>query len=284
MSNSLSFPNYGNANAISQAQALGGDTFDNGSQQQPDNGNANAITQAQALGGDTDSDGSPQQNPRSTNTSPSPPPNPPIYNNTPNSFDIPSDALIPLQNDINRLGGPAPIPGPFWTINITQTLTLMQQHQQQNPTHQFFRLKWALKNLHQGLMPTCRFPFCTSRCRIVDHNLKPLNKLSLLASTNTYNCSEKEHAVFLSSSCFHGHDWIPQFAWTRRTVAFCVDPVAAEMTYSRWMTPNDVHEKRSRSEIEAEDEQDESENVDAAGNPHNPPLSRRAKRSRKNSS
>ncbi|KAK5999629.1 hypothetical protein QM012_005286 [Aureobasidium pullulans] len=211
----------------------------------PDYDSAYALFQAELAGGDTDGDtemgeGSFSLSSSSLPGSNSPPePSVPLYNNIPpHSFDIPLAHQIDLTSELTRPGGPLPLSGPYFDIDITQTLNLMLDRYQKNG-ERFFRLKWALNYLSQGFYPACKYPGCTSRCRIVDHNLKVLSWKRLQAGGEDhlrYVVTEKEHAVFLCVSCRH-ENFMPSFMWKTRVVAFMADPVVETKTYERWATP-----------------------------------------------
>ncbi|KAI5195869.1 hypothetical protein E4T39_08027 [Aureobasidium subglaciale] len=209
--------------------------------------NTRAVALAEAAGGDTNGDTDMSSSPDSSNNSssspgpPSPPASPPLplYNsNPPHSFDIPANHLIDLTSELTRSGGPLPILGPYFDIDIQQTLNMMFQRFQQN-NQRFYRLKYAVNYLSQGFYPTCKYPSCTSRCRIVDHNLNILTWKSLQPGGENYLryiTSDKEHAVFLSVSCSHD-DWTSSFMWKTRVVGFMLDPVAETRIFERWTTP-----------------------------------------------
>ncbi|KAI4716949.1 hypothetical protein E4T48_06858 [Aureobasidium sp. EXF-10727] len=209
--------------------------------QMPDYDNAYALFEAELAGGDTDTEmgeGSP-----ATSSSPGPtdPPNPsvPLYNNTPpHHFDIPIAHTIDLTSELTRPGGPLPIPGPYFDIDITKTLDLMLARHQQTG-QRFFRLKWAINYLSQGFYPACKYPGCTSRCKIVDHDLKVLTWKKLQPGGEDhlrYVTTDKEHAAFLCVSCCH-ENWMPSFMWMTRVVGFMADPVVEVKTFERWSTP-----------------------------------------------
>ncbi|CAD0093506.1 unnamed protein product [Aureobasidium vineae] len=206
----------------------------------PDYDNDYALFQAEFAGGDTDTEmgeGSP-----ATSSSPCPaePPNPSIlYNNIPpHDFDIPIAQTIDLTSELTRPGGPLPISGPYFNIDITKTLDLMlARHQQKG--QRFFRLKWAMNYLSQGFYPACKYPGCTSRCRIVDHDLKVLTCKKLQPDGEDYMryvTTDKEHAAFLCVSCVH-ENWMPSFMWKTRVVGFMANPVVEVKTFERWSTP-----------------------------------------------
>jgi hypothetical protein len=193
-----------------------------------------AMFQAELAGGDTDHD-------EEMSEAPSPPPaSPPmpLYNNNPISFDIPASHTIDLTNELTRPGGPLPISGPYFDIDISKTLKLMLEAYQQKG-QRFFRLKFAINYLSQGFYPACKYPGCTSRCKIVDHDLKVLSWKKLQSGGEDhlkYVVTDKEHAAFLSVSCKHD-DWTPSFMWKTRVVGFMANPVVETKTYERWATP-----------------------------------------------
>lgn len=204
---------------------------------------AYALFQAELVSGDTDVDtemgeSSPSSN--STGGSVHPPePSVILYNNAPpHNFDIPLAHQIDLTSELTRPGGPLPISGPYFDIDIAKTLNLMLERHQQNG-ERFFRLKWAINYLSQGFYPACKYPGCTSRCKIVDHNLKVLTWKKLQPGGEDhlrYVVTDKEHAAFLCVSCSHEH-FMPSFMWKTRVVGFMADPVAETQTYERWATP-----------------------------------------------
>ncbi|KAI5240307.1 hypothetical protein E4T43_06165 [Aureobasidium subglaciale] len=218
--------------------------------------NTGAVALAEAVGGDTDGDTDMSESPESSISSPagplSPPADPtlPLYNsNPPHSFDIPANHLIDLTSELTRPGGPLPILGPYFDIDIKQTLDMMFQRLQQNG-QRFYRLKYAINYLSQGFYPTCKYPGCTSRCRIVDHELDILTWKSLQSGGENYLryvTSDKEHAAFLSVSCSHDN-WTPSFMWKTRVVGFMPDPVAETQTFERWTTPAYFYNRHRDSE------------------------------------
>jgi hypothetical protein len=97
----------------------------------PDYDHAHALFQAELTGGDTDHDS------EMSEASPPPPHSPPrpLYNNNPpHSFDIAPSHTIDLTNELTRPGGPLPISGPFFDVDIAKTLKLMLEAYQQGPT------------------------------------------------------------------------------------------------------------------------------------------------------
>lgn len=209
----------------------------------PDYDNAYALFQAEIAGGDTDGDTEMSESSPTTNStggSVDPPdPSVPLYNNvSPHNFDIPLAHQIDLTSELFRPGGPLPISGPYFDIDITKTMRLMLERHQQNG-ERFFRLKWAINYLSQGFVPACKYPGCTSRCRLVDHNLKVLTCKKLQPGGEDhlrYVVTDKEHAAFLCVSCNH-ENFMPSFMWKTRVVGFLPDPVAETKTYERWATP-----------------------------------------------
>ncbi|KAH0378138.1 hypothetical protein KCU92_g8873, partial [Aureobasidium melanogenum] len=206
--------------------------------QMPDYDNAYALFQAELVGGDTDVDTEMSED-SPARQSDSPDPSKPLYNGTPpHNFDIPLAHQIDLTSELTRPGGPLPISGPFYDIDIAKTMNLMlQRHQQKG--ERFFRLKWAINYLSQGFYPACKYPGCTSRCRIVDHNLKVLTWKKLQPGGEDhlrYVITDKEHAAFLCVSCHH-ENFMPSFMWKTRVVGFMADPVVETKTYERWATP-----------------------------------------------
>jgi len=207
----------------------------------PDYDSAFAVQQATAAGGDTDTEmtdvsGSSSSSPHRP-LSPLDPSTPLYTRNPPRNCDIPAAHLIDLTKELTREGGPLPIAGPYLDIDISKTLALMLDRFQ-NQNQRFFRLRYAINYLHQGLTPTCKYPGCKSRCRIVDHNLETLTPKMLQpdgAAHLRYIVSDKEHAVFLSVSCNHD-DWKPTFAWSSKSVGFRANPVTSTVTYERWAT------------------------------------------------
>jgi hypothetical protein len=201
----------------------------------PDYDHAYALFQAELAGSDTDHDSG------TSEASPPPPPSPPrpLYNNNPpHSFDIAPSHTIDLTNELTRPGGPLPISGPFFDVDIAKTLKLMLEAYQQKG-QRFYRLKYAINYLSQGFSPACKYPGCTSRCRIFDHELKNLTWKKLQPEGEDHArfvITDKEHAAFLSVSCHHD-DWTPSFMWKTRVVGFMADPVVETKTYERWATP-----------------------------------------------
>ncbi|KAG9943915.1 hypothetical protein KCU85_g8340, partial [Aureobasidium melanogenum] len=207
--------------------------------QMPDYDNAYAIFQAELAGGDTDVDTEMGDN-SSPEPAELPDPSLPLYNGAPpHNFDIPLAHQIDLTSELTRPGGFLPISGPFFDIDITKTMELMLQRYQQKG-ERFFRLKWAVNYLSQGFYPACKYPGCTSRCRIVDHNLKVLTWKKLQPGGEDhlrYVTTDKEHPVFLCVSCKH-ENFMPSFMWKTRVVGFMADPVVEIKTYERWATPD----------------------------------------------
>lgn len=192
--------------------------------------NAYALFQAELAGGDTDPD-------EMTEVQTDPPM--PLYNrNPPHSFQIPPAHLIDLTNELTRLGGPLPIAGPFFDVDIGKTLNLMLAAYQQKG-QRFYRLKFAVCYLSQGFTPSCKYPGCTSRCRIVDHDLKVLSSKKLAPGGEDhlrFVITDKEHPAFLCVSCSH-ENWTPSFEWKKKAVGFMENPVVETKTYERWATP-----------------------------------------------
>ncbi|KAI4756540.1 hypothetical protein E4T52_11395 [Aureobasidium sp. EXF-3400] len=197
----------------------------------PDYDHAYALFQAELAGGDTDPDT------EMSEASPEPPMS--LYNgNPPHSFDIPASHTIDLTNELTRPGGPLPISGPFFHIDIAKTLNLMLERYQQKG-QRFSRLRFAVNYLSQSFYPACKYPGCTSRCKIVDHELKALSWKGLQSGGKdhlNYVITDKEHAAFLCVSCNHD-DWTPSFMWKNRVVGFMADPVVEVQTFERWSTP-----------------------------------------------
>jgi hypothetical protein len=199
----------------------------------PDYDHAYAMFQAELAGGDTDDGMSEAPSPL-----PASPPMPLYNGNPPHCFDIPPSHTIDLTNELTRPGGPLPISGPYFNVDISKTLKLMLEAYRLKG-QRFFRLKFAINYLSQGFSPACKYPGCTSRCRIVDHDLKVLTWKKLQSGGEDhlkYVVTDKEHPAFLSVSCNHD-DWTPSFMWKIRVVGFMANPVVETKTYERWATP-----------------------------------------------
>jgi hypothetical protein len=197
----------------------------------PDYDYAHTLFQAELAGGDTNHDDGMADIPAD--------PPMPLYNKTPpHSFNIPQAHTIDLTNELTRPGGPLPISGPFFNIDIGKTLNLMLQAYQQKG-QRFYRLKYAINYLSQGFYPACKYPGCIPRCRIVDHELKILTWKKLQPGGEDhlrFVITDKEHAAFLCVACNH-ENWTPSFMWQTKAVGFMADPVAETQTYERWATP-----------------------------------------------
>lgn len=193
--------------------------------------NAYARFQAELAGGDTDPDDEMTDAPAD--------PAMPLYNrNPPHSFQIPPAHMIDLTNELTRPGGPLPISGPFFDVDIGKTLNLMLAAYQQKG-QRFYRLEFAVNYLSQGFSPTCKHPGCSSRCRIVDHDLKVLSSRKLAPGGEDhlrFVVTDKEHPVFLCVPCSH-ENWTPSFEWKKKAVGFMPNPVVETKTYERWATP-----------------------------------------------